>query len=227
MCPIFVRTHFLTENKKIFLPTAPRLFKVPKSWILLHFEVPEIHLLFAKPKFYNHVEKTRKKLQNIIFEHVRNVSVNVSMNMSPKTKRTCPKNLDERVRNMSGPISTVRVPNVSENLSKSMGRRLNSKIYTNTMNIGLLGTMPRNVSRKTSMNVSTTCPRNSFKRVRVRVREHVPEIPSNVSTNVSANVSANVSGSDPKIWQKIENIEFFNEKMRYGVANALHNKSHS
>ena len=65
-----------------------------------------------------------------------------------------------------------------------------------------------------------------LKRVRIPVREHVPEIPSNVSTNVSANMSANVSDSDPKIRQKIENIEFFNEKVCILVANALRKSEH-
>ena len=55
-----------------------QLLKVPKNCFLLYFEVPEIHLPVAFAGYYNRAEKREKKLQNIIFEHVRNVSMNVS-----------------------------------------------------------------------------------------------------------------------------------------------------
>ena len=71
--------------------------------------------------------------------------------------------------------------------------------------------------------------RNLLKRVRVCVHD----ILSNVSPNILSNrvervhnVSANVSDREPKMWQKIENNWFFEEKIQILVANALRKSEH-
>ena len=72
----------------------------------------EIHLPVAFAEYYNRVEKREKKLQNIIFEHARNVSW------------TCPQRVHERVPKIQ--LNDI----VSENIHERVHERVRNNQYS-------------------------------------------------------------------------------------------------
>ena len=135
--------------------------------------MPEIHLPVAFADFYNRIEKRSKKLQNIIFEHVPNVSMNMSV--------TCPSKSVERVPRTAMNVSRGRpwtcpeqsvlyVPQTrilvanAENLSfgylRNLLKRVRVRVHDILSNVSLIfsRTCPEIFSRTCPRTCPPTCP---------------------------------------------------------------------
>ena len=174
----------------------------------------EIHIPVAFAEFYNRVKNAQKKLQNVIFEHVPNVSMNMSV--------TCPSKSVQRVPKTAMNVSRGRAMNVSMNVSRTVSTICAPNAYTSRKCWKFIICL----SEKSAQTFPRTCPWYSL--------ERVPDILSNMSKIFSRTCPRTCPPICPptcpqaiqKYLKTRKYCVFFCEKIHILVANALRKGEH-
>ena len=163
----------------------------------------EIHLPVAFAEYYKRAEKHEKKLQNVIFEHVPNVSMNMSV--------TCPSKSVERVPRTAMNVSRGRAMNVSINVSWTVSIICAPNAYTSRKCwIFILC-----LSEKSAQTRPRTCPWYSLERVPDILSNVSPDILSNVSTTCPLTCPPTCPTGNQKCDKNSKIIGFLKKKYRY------------